>query len=418
MSKTKLLFILYDKPDYPGGPIINYSRVLPNLVKRGYEVHVLVLYQGDFPNARKLALQGVQIYPESAIYSTQSAVQWILQEIAEIQPDVFIPDVSTPGCFAGKWAKASGIPVINSFRSDDETNWGRALYFSDAQSGFSTSAIFCVSHYLLDELMNKIDNPDLVTTVIPSGVDIPNLVHKSDNQYLSIVYAGRLIQKQKRIIETTEAFIKLATLYPDFRFSMIGDGPDKSRCQEMVTRQALDNRIFFKGMLQGEDYMNELAKYDVMVMLSDYEGMPGALMDGMACGLIPVCFAYKGVEEIVIDGVTGMLVYDRGDSLINAIVNLWDDKVLRKNLSENARKQIIGNFSLERTLNGWEELINKLLSQDAANKKHFVMPAKFKIPNEHPLLKEHYLEKNDTFFYRIRGKLKVRTRIKKLFGIK
>ena len=54
MKKARLLFILYDRPNYPGGPIVNYLRLLPALVEQGYEVHVLVMYNSDFPNAREL----------------------------------------------------------------------------------------------------------------------------------------------------------------------------------------------------------------------------------------------------------------------------------------------------------------------------------------------------------------------------
>src|ERR1041384_8372963 len=123
MKKERLLFILYDRPNYPGGPIINYLRLLPALVDRGYDVHALVLYFSDYPNAKVLKAKGVHICVAPYFADSRNAVKWILKKVEKIQPNIFIPDVSTSGCFAGKWVKASGIPVINSHRSDDDLNW-------------------------------------------------------------------------------------------------------------------------------------------------------------------------------------------------------------------------------------------------------------------------------------------------------
>src|SRR5688500_2801726 len=98
----KVLFILHDRPDYPSGPIVNYLRLLPRFVSSGIEVHLFVIYTTDFPNARILQQQGVTIHTKKKDY-TEILVGWMLSKVEAIQPDVFIPDISTPGCFAGKW---------------------------------------------------------------------------------------------------------------------------------------------------------------------------------------------------------------------------------------------------------------------------------------------------------------------------
>ena len=140
----------------------------------GFDVHLLAFYREDYPNARFLNTQGVKIYPKQiASLYTEDIAEWILQQAAQIQPDVFIPDGSTPGCFAGKWLRASRIPVISAHRSDDETK-GRATYFGSARSPYASTGIVCVSAYLRDELIRRVRNPKLLTKVIPSGVEIPD----------------------------------------------------------------------------------------------------------------------------------------------------------------------------------------------------------------------------------------------------
>jgi hypothetical protein len=187
---------MHDRPDYPGGPIVNYLRLLPALVNRGYQVHLMAIYFGDFPNARILEQSGVHIYATPQNY-TEPLVRWILEKIEQIQPDVFILDVSTPGCFAGKILLSCSVPVITTHRSDDETNWGRAIYFSDPKHHHELSGIVCVSNFLKDALHLKVPITSTLTTVIPSGVDIPEIAASMDDgDKIRIVYAGRLVSRQ------------------------------------------------------------------------------------------------------------------------------------------------------------------------------------------------------------------------------
>jgi len=400
MKKTRLLFVLYDRPNYPGGPIINYLRLLPLLVERGYDVHVLVLYHADYPNARILRSKGVSIYPTTFIVDSMKAVRWILRKAEKIQPDIFIPDVSTPGCFAGKWMKESGIPVVNSHRSDDDNNWGKAIYFSDPQYGFATSAIFCVSNYLLEKLTRKISNPDLVTMVIPSGVSIPNNYSLQKNG-LSIVYAGRLVQRQKRIRDVVHAFIVLAEKFKDMSFTFIGDGPDRGMCEEVVASSSFQDRMKFVGVLKDEAYKNELAKHDIVVLLSDYEGVPGSLMDSMASGLVPVCYSYPGVDDLVLDQVTGLIVKDRNASVIKAVSTLVENHELRRQISKNARRQIIERFSIEISTKKWESLFDILIEQRKNINHRFVFPSKINLPPANKLLPQHVIEGRMAIFRKI-----------------
>ena len=413
MEKTRLLFILYDRPKYPGGPIINYTRILPALVQRGYDVHVLVIYQSDYPNAREIQKEGVHIYIKPFITDSRRAVKWILKQAENIQPDVFIPDVSTTGCFAGKWIKKSGIPVINSHRSDDDINWGKAIYFSDPKYGYTSTAIFCVSNYLLTQLKQKINNPELITAVIPSGVPIPNN-YSQQKKTVSVVYVGRMIQRQKRVIEITHIFIKLAKRFSDITFAFVGDGRDKKICEEIVTNSDYKDRFTFTGMLKGNVYKDELARHDIVVLLSDYEGIPGSLLDSMASGLVPVCYQYPGSEELVIHGQTGLLVKDRDDSAIEAISTVITNLALRKRLSKNARQHIIDHFSVESSLDKWEILINLLTEPPQVKKTRFIAPKKINLPPMNDLLKEYRIGNVSFFVQRMRSKLRLRTRIKSL----
>ena len=413
-KKTKLLFVMYDRPNYPGGPIINYTRILPILVKQGYDVHALVLYWDDYPNARQISEQQVHIIPKKFSIYTKEDVHWMLQKAAIIQPDIFIPDVSTPGCFAAYWLQKSGIPCINSHRSDDELNWGKALYFSDAANKFNVNAIFCVSDYLRKELWAKIDKPNIHSKVIPSGVNISEHYSKQLSETLKIVYAGRLVQKQKRIVETIQVLVKIVDKFPNISVTFIGDGPDRDKCQEIVAASNNQKRFIFTGKLEGETYKNELAKNDVIFLLSDYEGVPGSIMDGMSCGLIPVCYNYSGVDELVDDKVNGFIVNDREQSIFEVVQFLILKPEERIKLSNAARQKIINGFSVEYTISQWKVFFDELIAFNGKSKK-FKAPNRIKLPKKNNLLLEYLEEPKKVPLANIRYKLKIRTRIKSIF---
>lgn len=419
LNNIRLLFVMYDRPNYPGGPIINYTRLLPKLKEKGYDVHALVLFNDDYPNAQYIEQMGVTIHCTPFLESTKKEILWILEKVKHIKPKVFIPDVSTPGCLATKWIRKWGIPCINSHRSNDDLNWGKAFFFSDKKYNYTTDAIFCVSNVLKEELLLQINNPNLITKVIPSGVMIPFFQSAQSPFSLKIVYAGRLVQKQKRIIETINVFLSIAQKIDNTFFTIIGDGPDFDNCFKIVDSSIYKERFLFTGNLQGEDYKHELAKNDVIILLSDYEGVPGSLLDGMSCGLIPIGYNYKGVSEVINNNVNGFVVNDRDDSVLNVVNNLINNHEIRLQMSNNAKYKIIKYFSIDYCISQWDELIKECLNLQLKPNK-IKVPRKIKIPKDTKLLVEFKQSFEDTMnvFQKMRYHLKLRTRVNNIFSKK
>ena len=77
----------------------------------------------------------------------------------------------------------------------------------------------------------------------------------------------------------------------------------------------------------------------------------------MACGLPVIASRVGGIPEIVLDGVTGLLVEPNDpQALSEAMAKLLDDPELRKRMGENARKHVVQNFSLETYLDRLSEI--------------------------------------------------------------
>ncbi len=124
------------------------------------------------------------------------------------------------------------------------------------------------------------------------------------------------------------------------------------------------------GMVQPEAVQERMLENHVVVLLSDYEGMPLCLLEGMACGLVPVCLKTEsGVPEIVEHGRTGIIVEDRGDDFVAALTRLRADASFFEKLSTGAREKIKQEYSREICAQKWQDLIERLAASGRGGHK-------------------------------------------------
>lgn len=118
----------------------------------------------------------------------------------------------------------------------------------------------------------------------------------------------------------------------------------------------------------------------------DCEGVPGAVMDGMAVGLVHVCLDIPGgLRELVIPEKTGLLVSDRSKDFMAAVDRLVENADLRSRLSESARRHVDRDFSLTSSADKWEKLFADL-RMHAGPRKPIVFPSRLRLPAPHAKL--------------------------------
>jgi glycosyltransferase involved in cell wall biosynthesis len=314
--------------------------------------------------------------------SVENQVQWLYEQLASIDPDIFVPNISVSGCYAGRYLREAGRPTIAGHRSDDSFNWGMAERFCQRGDEWAVSALFCVSDELTRAVRQSQSHRTIVTT-IPSGVPLPEKTADQSGP-LRLVFAGRLEQRQKRIGELVTAVMVSMKREPLLTAKIIGDGSQRLALEKQIAESGYADRFRVTGFVPPEKLHNEILAGNVLVLLSDFEGVPGGVMDGMACGLVPVCLDIPGgLRELVIHEETGLLVSDREQSFQNAISRLGRDIVLRRRLSANARNHIENRFSLKVAADRWEQLCSELLA-NAGPRRPIRFPSKPVLPPPSP----------------------------------
>lgn len=386
MSSFKVTFCAYDKPDNVGGPPAWMQRLLPFLCTQGIEVRCLFLlhYGETGPTIEHLKNEGIPCRSILAQDSTEERLRWILGCLREEPPDLFIPNLVVAAYWATRWLKKAGIPCVGILHSDDPFYHAIHERFVAGMPCDRVNSLVVVSK-ALEQKVSQSRTQSLWIERIPYGVPIPPANPRNGSQNLRLCYVGRFSEEQKRISEVTRAMCRAAREIPGCEAVLYGDGPDRANVEAILSQEALGNRVRNGGLIDSNRIQDELKRFDVIVLLSDYEGLPIALMEAMACGCVPICTQMQsGIPELIEHGMNGILVEDRGDAFVAAVRMLAEDQALLKKMGISARERIAGSdLSSEACGIQWLELL-KRLQASGGPKQPIRIPKKFKLGPVHP----------------------------------
>jgi len=357
----RVSFTTFDAPDFVGGPNSWLRRVVPFLQQAGWLVDVFFVIERGPPEAcpcyRAFTELGVRCkaFPSSATAFAQ--VRWLVQELAECPPSVFVVNLSGVGYLASRWVTRAGIPTIGIMHSDDPFYDKIFADFVVGSDGNCLSDLVCVSEFLYQSAAST---ADIATAVhlIPYGVPIPPQTTSVSTETLRLIYVGRLVEEQKQILSVTRALCRVVREVDGTEAIIYGNGPDRERVRRCLQEENVGERVRLGGQIDNADIQKVMLDASVLVLLSDYEGLPIALLEGMACGLIPVCLRIRsGVGQLIEQGRTGFLVDDRGDEFVATMRAIAANPELRSRVSCAARERIVAEYSAEANASRWMALL-------------------------------------------------------------
>ena len=161
-----------------------------------------------------------------------------------------------------------------------------------------------------------------------------------------IGFVGHLVD-QKR---PDQAISVLARLLDDGRrvhLVLAGDGPLRADLEADIRRRGLEGSVTFLGHRPDVEWV--FGGVELMLLTSDAEGIPGVAIESLMSGCPVVSFPVGGVDEVVDEGVTGVVVARHDPWLMAAAVGaLLDDDDLRASMSRAGRRATV-RFSASAT---------------------------------------------------------------------
>ncbi len=289
------------------------------------------------------------------------------QILRKFKPDLVLAfgEVPIALCAVAKISNFSSVPfrLIQNVRNHESTflnqvNHGglkrRILAWALSRGDLVTGN----SHEIVQELQD-VFRCRAPTQVIYNPVDLSRFVisdvRLSDSgNHPHIMTIGRL-DPQKGQAHLLQAFASVQKKWPDAQLSIIGEGPNQSQLQTLVSELGL-RHVTFCGW--SSDVPALLKTATIFCLPSLWEGMPNVLLEALAAGVPVVAFDCKsGPREILQDGRCGILV-PVGDSaaLAQALVSLLEDPQRRKKLSEIGRQRAQA-FDTQLIAQKWIEIL-------------------------------------------------------------
>ncbi len=354
----------------PGGAEKALVRVAAGLLAKDWQVNVVSLRDlGAL--AEPLVLEGIPVVALGCGGLLDVRAIFRLRRVLRQQrPDVlvcFLHQANIVGRISGWLAR---VPtVVSGIRVADRRSW--VVWTDRITRGLSRHYV-AVSRHVADVHAALCRIPRDRVTVIPNGVDVPEIqplpADREDSQF-RILFVGRLT-RQKRPQSLIRAVAALPEGLRDRTvLDLLGDGELRAELQNQIDSLGLADRIRLHG--QQSDVPDWMVQSDVLVLPSEWEGLPNVILEAMARGLPVIATAVDGVSEIIEHEQTGWMVPPGNVSaLAESLAMVSADEDLRNVVANRAFDAVRQRFRWDKTIDAFDELLSGLVERLIDVQKH------------------------------------------------
>lgn len=320
--------------------------------EKGWHVNIIMLLEDrcDYtlhPNVELIAFANKNI---SRIKQVPSWIIKIRKHVRQNKPDKIVSFVARINIITLLACAGLKSDIIISERNDPKSD-GR-------------SEIIRFSTYLLYPLSKKIifqtkwaqscfpKNIREKSRIIYNPISIACIAKKNNSK--KIVTVGRLAEQKNHIL-LIDAFAKISEIHSEYTLHIFGEGNLRDLLRRKIHELNLQDRVVLEGNVS--NIHERISDAEMFVLSSDYEGLSNALLEALMMGLPCISTDCAGSNEVIKDGVNGLLVPVKNLNLLaNAIERIIKDKDLANLLSMNAEKDSI-KFNSENVIEQWGEVI-------------------------------------------------------------
>ncbi len=383
MSSKIAIFI----PDLSGG---GAERAMINLVvefaKRGILIDLIVIEsKGDYKNSLPKEIRLVPLLPQFFKYLPLSQLRLLrplkyivtfpilVKYIKKRNIQILLTTLPMPNIISliiKKYFVKNIILVTrlpNTFSSIVSTskNWKiRLLIYIQRPLLLTANAIVVNSRDSAKNIKVHLSNVSHLVHIIYNPVTSPNITiqaKKSVNHPwigsadFKIILSVNRLDPEKDLPTLLRAFAEIVKSKQSSRLIILGKGPEENKLKKIADKLGIRNTVDFVGFQQNP--FSWMAKADVFVLSSLYEGLPNTLVEAMACGTPVVSTnCQTGPRETLKDGRLGRLVQvGNHKELASAILETLKNPVSSKVLRERAQ-----DFSVELSVDRYFSLFKEM----------------------------------------------------------
>lgn len=310
----------------------------------------------------------VDIVLDLKSYLVENSIDFVVNQYAHLVD---------PIRFIKKASKNLSIPIISVYHNSPgtvnlikEKNRLKKVYYV-LKAKYSMRYVFkrTNSFILLSNSFTSkfkrfinVENIDKVS-VISNPITVPDSEYnfKQSKKQKEIIYIGRLDYNQKRVDRIIDTWSLLEHDFPDWKLTIVGDGPCMEELKKHVKKLKLFN-VNFQGFKEPYEYYR---RSSILILTSEYEGFPLVVGEAMSFGVVPVVYgSYSSVYDIISNNEDGIIIpYNKNGFnhhvMSAGLKDIMNNRIKLESLSEKAIKKSL-NYSIELIYANWVELINNL----------------------------------------------------------
>lgn len=208
-----------------------------------------------------------------------------------------------------------------------------------------------------DEVVAALGADERRVRVVPNGVHPQAWVTSPDQRHRArdglglardtplLVFVGRL-EHQKGAQDAIAAVASMADRRPAPHLVLVGDGARRDDLLDQARRQQVSHRVHLVGRRSDADVAALLGAADAALVPSRYEPFGIVALEAMAAGAPVVVTTAGGLDEIVVDGVSGLVVPPAdAAALARAIATLLDDPAQARTLRDAAEHRVHEHYT-------------------------------------------------------------------------
>jgi len=329
------------------------------------------------PYGAELSKAGIKWFvPPGNIKSGLFKLFWLIRQVSAVHCGLLYGFLHVGNIYAGAAALFLQTPFIASIRSATSTlspillNLSRFfLNRADIIVGNSDSCLRILNQELYVTHQRVTIIPNIIFPVVTSQEARLRLREQWGVTTEPVIGTIALIKEDKRPWLFLETCVALNARMPA-RFVWVGDGPQKRSLEDQVALlgSQLSSRIHLEGFQK--DIAAYLSAFDIFILTSAYEGSPNALMEAMSAHKVCVATRVPGITDVFVgqplSHPVGVLCDpDDPQKIAQAIADVWLDKILMREMGQNAHQWVHTRYSSENIIETYSLLFNRSLSSSS-----------------------------------------------------
>ena len=301
-------------PPFVGGVETHVHEVAPRIAERGLDVSVLTTdLTGDLPSLERegsLTVRRFSAWPKrSDLYVSRALVGHIKEggyDLVHVQGvNNFLPPMTL------RAAQRLGLPTLATFHGGGHSSRVRKMVRSTQWRAVGpllrrTKALIAVCHFEIETWSARLGiDPERIRLIRNGAEPLPVGTTPSEISGSPLVSSvGRLdrLKGHQRVIEAMPALLEIA---PDAHLAVVGRGSFERELRRLAARLKIDDAVTFTSFdaTQREELGALVDSSDVVVLMSEFEAHPVAVIEAISLGRKVVLADTSGLSELAAEGL-------------------------------------------------------------------------------------------------------------------